>query len=40
MVKVNKDLLHSPGQATGKAKEILELIFSHLWGRDMSFRYK
>jgi hypothetical protein len=41
MVKAEKrGLLHGSGHAMGRGRVRTQLIFSHLWGTNMSYRYK
>jgi hypothetical protein len=41
MVKAEKGgLLHSSGHAVGRGRVSTQLIFSHFWGTDMSYRFK
>jgi hypothetical protein len=41
MVKAEKGgLLHGSGHTLGRGRVNIQLIFSHLWGTDMSYRFK
>jgi hypothetical protein len=40
-VKAEKgDLLHGSAHAVGRGRISIQLILSHLWGTDMSYRFK